>query len=609
MNIKSNNLSRRILILFVLIILNAVNVNLFAQTESNEPSASTKKQDKSPTNLEHKWTITLNGSSTLMWNELTEEYGEPLSKYFREGQHGWAGGLMVTRKFGRAFNANLQYMGGFFQGHKDTWANGTAADVGFKSTFHDINLNLEFDILNFFNKKDRRFFAPFIMGGVGYGFSNSTASVYSTGAEIASAKTSYFEIPWGFGLRSDITDNISLRFEYSIHSVMNDLADGYKSASSTKNDIFTFATVGVSYKIHQKKKKKKMELEIEEPQPMDDDSAIAAVEVVKPVFKLSITSNTPTYMYPNDTTNIIININKGDINGEAKIQQSLPDGFIVIAKENDGAEFNFENQIITYNWNELPSKNDISIQYQLISNGVEEKSQNISGVLFYTQDSIDKIQQFNKTISIIQDSPAVDTDITPKDTVIAAAVVAQPKGDIIYRVQVYAVYGGTTSAKLLEKRLKLKYEVKQSYDGKYAKYTSGEFNTYDEANAYKKELRGSTVKGAFVVGYYEGERESNIKDAIALEKGTPVAAVATPVATKGIEYRIQILATKKNLSDKQVRSITGAVKSFNKVQHNSLYKYEIGHYKSYSEAKTVLKEVRKNVSDAYIVKYTDGVRK
>ena len=598
------NLYQRILILFVLILMNAVNTNLFAQTES------TKKQEESPKNTEHKWTITLNGASTLMWNELTQEYGEPLSKYFREGQHGWAGGLMVTRKFGKSFNANLQYMGGFFQGHKDTWSNGTAADVGFHTKFHNFNLNVEFDILNFFNNKERRLFAPFVMAGLGYGLSNSTASVYSTGAEIASAKTSYFEFPWGFGLRSDITDNISLRFEYSIHSAFNDLADGYQSPSSTENDIFTFTTIGVSYKIHQKKKKKRMELEIEEPQTMEEDSAIAVVEVVKPAFKLSITSNTPTYMYPNDTTDIVIKINKNDIKGEAKIQQSLPDGFIVIAKENDGAEFNFENQILTYNWDELPSKNDVSIHYQLISNAVEEKPQNISGVLFYTQDSIDKIQQFNKTISIIQASPAVVTDTMPKETVVAAvAVVEKPKGKLRYRVQVYAVYGGTTSAKLIKKRLKLKHEVKQSYDGKYAKYTSGEFNTYNEANAYKKELRGSTVPGAFVVGYYDGEREHNIKDAIALEKGTTVAAVVAPVATKGIEYRIQILATKKNLSDKQVRSITGTVKSFNKVQHNSLYKYEIGNYKSYSEAKAALKEVRKNVSDAYIVKYRDGVRK
>jgi len=599
---KTLNLSRRLLILFILIILNVVNANLFAQTES------TKKNEQAPKIGDHKWTITLNGASTLMWNELTEEYGEPLSKYFREGQHGWAGGLMLTRKFGRAFNVNLQYMGGFFQGHKDTWSDGTAADVGFKSNFHDINLNLEFDILNFFNKKDRRFFAPFIMGGVGYGFSNSKASVYSTGTEIASAKTSYLEIPWGFGLRSDITDNISLRFEYSIHSVMNDLADGYKAISSTENDIFTFATIGVSYKIRQKVKKKKMELEIEE-QSMGDDSAIAAIEVAKPVFKLTITSNTPTSMYPNDTTDIVININKGDIDGEAKIQQSLPDGFIVIAKENDGAEFNFENQILTYNWNELPSKNNISIHYQLISNAVEEKPQNITGVLFYNQDDSDKIKQFNKTINIVQASPAVVTETELKDSETAVAVAVKPKGNVIYRVQVYAVYGGTTSSRLLEKRLKLKYEVKQSYDGKYAKYTSGEFSTYEEAYEYKQQLRNSTVRGAFVVGYYDGERKKDIKEVIALEKGTTVAAVVNPVAKAGIEYRIQILATKRDLSINDVRRITGTTKSFNKVQHNSLYKYEIGHYKLYSEAKAVLKEVRKNVSDAYIVKYTDGVRK
>jgi hypothetical protein len=177
---------------------------------------------------------------------------------------------------------------------------------------------------------------------------------------------------------------------------------------------------------------------------------------------------------------------------------------------------------------------------------------------------------------------------------------------LVYRVQVYAVYGGTTSGKLLQKRLNLDHEVTQTYQGNYSKYTSGEFATYEEATAYKNKLRNSTVPGAFVVGFYEGERINNIQDAISIEKnGVPSTS---PILSKGLTYRIQIAASNKNLSVDDIGNQTGVTETISKTTHQGLFKYEVGNYTNYEEAKKAMLQLRDKVSDAFIVKYKDGTR-
>ncbi len=595
MKLKKNHLLKTIATVSILLLLIASPLFLNAQTDVSDNS------DK-PKELPRKWIITVNGGATLLWGDLTQEYDNPLTKYFSD-QQGWAGGLMISRKLGNSFTANLQYMGGFFQGHKDFWSNGDTADASFNSNFHDINLNFEVDILNLFNNKERRMIAPYIKLGVGYGFSTSSRGKYSTGENtITDVKTSYLDIPWGWGLRFDLTKNLSLRFEHTFHMVMNDLADGYAAPTSDVNDIFSYTSLGLSYKLprHEKKAKMPKEEDIEET-----DSAIVLVED-EPKFELGIQASIPNSMETTDTALVTLIINKGDISGKAKIQQTIPESITISPLTSNGATYSFTNQVLTYEWDNLPSDEKITITYKMLTNKAEIKTVIISGIMYYLQDDTNQIRQFNKRINIVE--PAViavvdkKPDVKPTPT---PTPVPQKKGDLIYRVQVYAVYGGTTSASLLQKRLKLKYGVHQDYQGKYAKYTSGEFSTYEEAAAYKNELRNSTVPGAFVVGFYDGNRTDNIQQAIAIEKGNE--PVSKKVA-KGIIYRIQILASSKNLSIQQVKDITGTSYQFVKTSHNGLYKYEVGNYKSYSEAKAELQKIRNEVSDAFLIKYVDGKR-
>jgi len=82
------------------------------------------------------------------------------------------------------------------------------------------------------------------------------------------------------------------------------------------------------------------------------------------------------------------------------------------------------------------------------------------------------------------------------------------KEDLIFRVQIYT----SGRAKSLSwSKLNAKADFRYFHRGLY-KYTSGQFQTLNEANKYKNQMRKFGFKGSFVVPFYKGKRIS-IKDA------------------------------------------------------------------------------------------------
>ena len=68
---------------------------------------------------------------------------------------------------------------------------------------------------------------------------------------------------------------------------------------------------------------------------------------------------------PGETLNVKLEITKGDREGFAKWQQTLPEGFIASSVEMNGATFSFKNQEIKVIWMELPATETFTIQYKI----------------------------------------------------------------------------------------------------------------------------------------------------------------------------------------------------------------------------------------------------
>jgi len=64
-----------------------------------------------------------------------------------------------------------------------------------------------------------------------------------------------------------------------------------------------------------------------------------------------IEDNTPTTLAPGESKEVAVTINKGDVEGFAKLQIELPEGLTASAIKTEGASFTFSAQKIKFIWN------------------------------------------------------------------------------------------------------------------------------------------------------------------------------------------------------------------------------------------------------------------
>ena len=83
---------------------------------------------------------------------------------------------------------------------------------------------------------------------------------------------------------------------------------------------------------------------------------------------LTVTQKIPNSMTQGAGATVEITINKDDITGFAKIQQTLPEGFSAELIDTKGATFSFKENIVKFIWMSLPAENEITISYKIIPN-------------------------------------------------------------------------------------------------------------------------------------------------------------------------------------------------------------------------------------------------
>ncbi|MBN2274979.1 MAG: hypothetical protein JXR41_10080 [Bacteroidales bacterium] len=171
---------------------------------------------------------------------------------------------------------------------------------------------------------------------------------------------------------------------------------------------------------------------------------------------------------------------------------------------------------------------------------------------------------------------------------------------IIYRVQVAAnktelsqgalqrIYYGNKSVEMLEE------------NGWY-KYSVGDFNTYAEANKFRK---SSGVKNAFIVAYRQGKRFMpgiSEKTDLTAESMAPTGEGNMPA---GLIFRIQVAAARAQLTKEQLTRIYAGAYAVEVIEEDGWYKYQLFGVRLYSDAIRILKDIP--VKGAFISAYEDG---
>lgn len=78
-----------------------------------------------------------------------------------------------------------------------------------------------------------------------------------------------------------------------------------------------------------------------------------------------IEDNTPATIRPGEERIVEVSINKGDVEGFAKLQLDLPEGFIAEAADTYGASFTFSEQKVKFIWMSLPKEQVFTVSYKL----------------------------------------------------------------------------------------------------------------------------------------------------------------------------------------------------------------------------------------------------
>ncbi|MEE4197977.1 MAG: SPOR domain-containing protein [Bacteroidales bacterium] len=165
----------------------------------------------------------------------------------------------------------------------------------------------------------------------------------------------------------------------------------------------------------------------------------------------------------------------------------------------------------------------------------------------------------------------------------------------IYKVQI-AADKKPVSQGTLQKIYSSDKKVEVSEKDGWSNYSIGDFDSYAQAEAFKNTLGN---ENAFVVTLKDTEESTGDKPPVPEEERRVQDKKDT-----GFLFKVQIAASKNKLNDQELKSIYRGSKKINQSFEDGWYKYSLGEFTDYDEAKTLRKQT--GVKDAFIVSSYDG---
>lgn len=551
------------------------------------------------------WDISANIGSSLLWGDGATA-ASPFSRWFSK-ESNLTYGLTLKRKITKTFKLQLAFQKGMLSGERTKWTGDQVHPVVNTVTdYYDYHIGLDVDFTSLFGFKDDRFVSVYAFGGIG--MMNYNANSFTDGFPFYSVNTSTMIVPWGGGLRFRFDDRWSAYIESNFRNAFVDDIDAYIGTGTDVNDIYSIIGIGVTYKFGEKREKKpKVDISPVEPA----DTAVAQVYVP---IQIVYSSTIPKEAEPNSEYQINTVISKGSLQGKSTYAMTLPEDFYISDVIANGGKVTQDSAHLLVDWDQMPDE-QIALSYKLSTGGLEKDNYIINNTFSYNENGESKLISFSDRVllkpnaiaenNVNKENPVAETqtNVSQHNNTEVIEVTPKPQQNVglEYRVQVAAVFGGTTSKRMLQKQLNLDEEVKEDpYKSSY-RYTVGSFTTYAEAVQHKAL---SKVNGAYVVVFKDGKYVGGLentntdimdKDGLFATGETYKVQIA---ASKGRTYSIAKLAYKYGLKENQIMEdeIVG------------WYQYTVGKYTSANDAKAMLEDLRLKVPEAYIVRFVDGNR-
>jgi len=561
------------------------------------------------------WDVSANAGLSLLWGDANSN-GNPLQRWFSD-EVSLAYGVTVKRKITDAFQLQFAFQNGILKGKRAKWSGDVYHPViTAKTNFYDYHIGLNVDFTALFGAKPDRLISVYMFGGIG--MVHYSGNSYGDDTLMHTVDSKSLMIPWGGGLRLRLDERWSLYGETNFRHAFLDDVDAYIGSGSETNDIYSITGLGVTYKFGPKKPKKIKEPKVELTPYEPIDSVVAEVE--EPT-EIKYSSNIPKIIEPNSEYMVNTSFSMGDIKGKVIYEFNIPEDIYIGEIVSENANVEKDSSSVKVIWDNIAAS-DILVNYKLTTGGLEKNSYIVRGSLSYEENDENKTKTFSDRMSLKGETTASNTNnqdkgISKNDNVsINGGVSASNNSGVAevvpseviatngleYRVQVAAVFGGTTSKRMLQRKLRIDDEIKEDpYKNSY-RYTVGSFETYGEAAQYKALEQ---VKGAYVVVFKDGKYIGQLdktnaevmdKDGV-FESGETFKVQLS--ASKGRPYSISKLAYKYGLDENKIMEDKTS---------SGWYQYSIGKYLSKEDAQKYLNEIKLKISSAYIIRFIDGKR-
>ncbi|MCK5633395.1 hypothetical protein KAH94_06575, partial [bacterium] len=206
----------------------------------------------------------------------------------------------------------------------------------------------------------------------------------------------------------------------------------------------------------------------------------------------------------------------------------------------------------------------------------------------------------DSTSEIISKAVADQYD-EPKDIVSEDAVKKKELNEknIIYKIQI-AANKKPLSQNILRKIYAGNKNIKMIDENGWHKYSIGDFNTYSEADEYRKKIG---VSQAFVVGY-----EDEVKVDVLAHKTEPSGDKQKSVSdlSNGLIFKVQIAADKVKMSENLLKNLYQGSEQIDLIEEGGWFKYSVGKIDSYEKAANLKKTI--DAKGCFIVAYNNGVK-
>jgi len=427
------------------------------------------------------WSIQLSFGPNLAFTDIKQYNYYPIHNYNNEWRFGTS--LIIQRDLSNVFGIRGQGLYGKLAGTR------RENNRFFEATIFDYSLQTTINFNNLFSSYNQ--YRPLnIYGIIGIGISNWETELQELNSGIVIGgngrvnsgllkMTTEAFVPVGLGLSFRLSDKININAESTIRITNSDILDATEGGS--KYDMYSFTSLGVTYKLGKRSYKRiitkkghipqrqVIKEEKEKVNPTVKEFANKKIST-KPLHKVKVNNDIPKYISTGNSYIVRTMIEKGDITGPATFRQIFPAGFSIEPLAKSGGEFTFAGQILTINWDNIPSTSKIAIAYKLSGNNLESGIYPISGIFTYTKAGISELIPFKNTIYVTK---AVDD--TEKVSIAQPSIKTKTNKHIEYRVQVRAKYHKHYPINNFKSRYDISDEIFEDYNNGYYIYTIGSF--------------------------------------------------------------------------------------------------------------------------------------